>query len=368
MVEEVGNDNMTLLCKQKALYVKACVIQNGIADTDNDVLNAEDIKKIFTTFNNQNRFEINHNDLPLEAVSLMENYISKSAETIANTNVPAGSWNCVIRVDNPEIQDKLLSYEFGGVSLNNRVREECALSKGLAGEVTYQQVGDMECMLPILISFVDEPANRVGIEIMDYQAYISKSKKIKTNENVTAFKSDNMNWIEKLKGIIAEAEAEAEEEAADVEATKEADAEVEKADDTTVEKEDTAEAEDEDKEEEEEADVEKADSEAETDSEATEEAEVEKEDAEMNDEDRLVALENRLQILEDKVNEIIGLENPIDEEVVPENAADEPLITKSAKIDAAEVNSIDVSEDFYKATGRDRVTGKRIRNKTRILN
>ena len=86
------------------------------------------------------------------------------------------------------------------------------------------------------------------------------------------------------------------------------------------------------------------------------------------EEDRIAALENRIQVLEDKVNELTGLENTIDQEVNPENATDEPLITKSSKIDVTEINTIEVGNDFYTATNRDPVTGKRIRNKTKILN
>ena len=356
---------MTLLCKNKALYVKACIIQNGIADTDGDILNTTDIKKIFTSFNNQNSFEIHHNELPINEVSLMENYISKTDENIANTVVPAGSWNCIIRVDNPNIQDKLLSYEFGGVSLNNRVREECALNKNLSGEVTYAEVGDMECMIPLFISFVSEPANRVGLEIMDYTAYIEKNKKktlIKSNSKI--LKSDKMNWIEKLKGIIAEAEAEAAEEVeTKEEPTDEADT-VEVTDDVEIEKEETTD-EKEKEEEEEDAEVEKAET-TETETDAAE-VEITDETA-IAEEDRIAALENRIQVLEDKVNELTGLENTIDQEVNPENATDEPLITKSSKIDVTEINTIEVGNDFYTATHRDPVTGKRIRNKTKILN
>ena len=56
---------MVLLCKQKALYVKCCIIPNGVTDSQGDTLYTEDIRKIFTSFNNQNNFEVYHDDLPL---------------------------------------------------------------------------------------------------------------------------------------------------------------------------------------------------------------------------------------------------------------------------------------------------------------
>ena len=379
-MEEVGNDNMTLLCKNKALYVKACIIQNGVADTDGDILNGEDIKKIFTTFNNQNNFEINHNDLPISEVSLLENYISKSDEIIAGTNVPSGSWNAIIRVDNPTIKDKLLSGEFGGVSLNNRVKDECALRQGLVGEVTYSEIKDMECVIPLLISFVDEPANKVGLHIMDYDTYIKKNKKI---ENFN--KSDKMSLLDKLKEFVAEAEIEAEnnveEPAADVSNTnsvnesedEEDKTEIEKADDNKQENdEEETETAAPDDEEEEKAEATK--SEDEKKDEEEEEAAVEKAEDEIveptTDEDKITALENRIQLLEEKVNELIGDEEEtgvIDEEAVP-NSADEPLITKSSKIEMINEPAANATKNFYEMTGRDAITGKRIRSKTKILN
>ena len=165
---------MTLLCKQKALYVKCCIIQNGVADYHNDVLNNEDIKRIFTTFNNQSSFEIYHNEIPISEVSLLENYISTSEEVIAGTTIPAGSWCAVIRVDNPTVKQQLLNNDFGGVSLNNRIQTRC--SAGLTGNITYADLKDAECVIPVYISFVEEPANDVGLHIMDYNVYITKSK------------------------------------------------------------------------------------------------------------------------------------------------------------------------------------------------
>ena len=112
-----------LLCKQKALYVKCCIIANGVMDSQGDTLYAEDIKRIFTSFNNQDNFEVYHNELPIQEVSLLENYISTADERIGNLIIPPGSWNCVIRVDNPEIKDKLLTGELRGLSLSNRIAE-----------------------------------------------------------------------------------------------------------------------------------------------------------------------------------------------------------------------------------------------------
>lgn len=351
---------MTLLCKQKALYVKCCIIQNGVPDFHDDVLNSEDIKKIFTTFNNQSSFEIYHNEIPITEVSLLENYISTSDEVIAETTVPAGSWNAVIRVDNPTIKEHLLNNDFGGVSLNNRVQTSC--STGLAGDITYADLRDAECVIPVYISFVEAPANNVGLHIMDYNVYIRKSKQIGGKEN--------MSLLEDLKALVSKAEAQVEtteaepveveksetvEDAEVVEIEKEAPAE------EAEEKQEEAEAETEEKKEEEEAEeIEKAETEEETT--AEEETVVE-----LGVEDEIALLKEEIANIKAQLEALIEV-NPIDEEVTSADVnSDEPIITKSAKIEVVEKQSANV-KNFYEMTNRDPLTGKKIRKETRILN
>lgn len=321
---------MTLLCKQKALYVKCCIIQNGVPDFQEDVLNSEDIKKIFTSFNNQSSFEIYHEEIPITEVSLLENYISTSDEVIAETTVPAGSWNAVIRVDNPTIKEHLLNNDFGGVSLNNRVQTSC--SAGLEGNITYADLRDAECVIPVYISFVEEPANNVGLHIMDYNVYIQKSKQIGGKEN--------MSLLEDLKALISKAEKEAvdtEKEApAKEEEEKEEKAEIKKAEDATAE---------------------------------TEEADVEEmiDDEEVNVEEEIALLKEEIANIKAQLKAMAEV-NPIDEEVTSADVTpDEPIITKSAKIKVTGKQTATV-KNFYEMTNRDPLTGKKIRKETRILN
>lgn len=343
-------------CKQKALYVKCCVIQNGVEDYQGDVLDSEDIKKIFTTFNNQDNFEIHHNEIPLTDVSLLENYISTNDEVIAGTTVPKGSWNAVVRVDNPQIQQMLLDDDFGGVSLNNRVQTSC--STGLEGNITYSQLRDAECVIPVYISFVDEPANMVGLHIMDYNVYIRKSKDGETRK---------MSLLEDLKALITKAEEEessAEEtiEKATDDSEEEEPVEEETTEEETIEKEaEVSETAEEDEEKEEEPVIEK---EAETVEDIVEEA-VE-ESAEVFDaEAEIQKLREEL----DAIWEIIAPTeeaNPIDQTATAETSAEEPIITKSAKVIVEEQTS--TVKNFYEMTGRDELTGKRIRKQHKILN
>lgn len=350
------------MCKQRALYVKGCAIPNGITDSQGDTLYAEDIKKIFTSFNNQDNFEILHDDLPLQEVSLLENYISTVDESIGNLIVPAGSWNVVIRVDNPEIQERLLTGELGGLSLSNRIAPKC---KGnLKGTIRYKDVADKECVIPKFISFVERGANGYGLHIYDYDAYILKSKDIEFEEENGGHIMDFKEFLTGLKSLIKEAEDTPEEEPAiekedeeteekaEVETIEEVEeTEAEKEDEPTVEKEETVE------EEEEKAVIEKEDEPAD---ESGEEAEVVATEVE-ND------LEARVAKLEEIIAELTAKEEPVEEvaetpdlEEEPEDE-DTPKITKSEKV-IIEEHKAPQQTNYFEMTGRDPLTGKKLRN------
>ena len=345
---------MVALCKQKALYVKGCIIANGITDSQGDTLYKEDIKKIFTSFNNQDNFEVYHNDLPIQEVSLLENYISTADETIGTSIVPSGSWNVVIRVDNPTIQEGLLAGEFGGISLNNRIAPKC--QGNLHGQVRYQDISDAECIIPLLISFVERGANGYGLHVMDYDAYIKKSNPVKKGAKNMAF-----NLLDGLKSLIMEAEASEKEdavilkeekmdqkeevdvveEASITESTEEEEPVVQKADTTTEEEESTP-------------------AEKEVEEKVEEEVEIEK-----ADEPSIADLEARIAKLEELITQLLPKEEETgeEEEVVDE---DTPKITKSEKV-IVENNTTQENTNFYEMTGRDPITGVKIRNQSKIL-
>ena len=314
---------MTLLCKQKALYIKACVIANGITDSQGDTLETTDIKKIFTSFNNQDNFELNHNNIPINEVSLIENYINATDEKIGNLIVPRGSWLVVIRVDNPEIKKLILQNEIQGISLYNYVGEKCKAN--LNGTVRYQDIIDKECVIPVFISFVEQGANGYPLHVMDYETYIQKSKKVKF--------MDFKEFIDGLKGLIKQAEEvepvkdEKEEPMTD---EKETDKKVSN-DEPVIEKED------------------KIDEKPVTEN--TEEKPMEKEPSIKELMDRITALENKID--EIYKEEVIDDDNKTVEETIA------PKIVKSEK----ELNirePVKVS-NYYEMTNRDPVTGKKIR-------
>ena len=325
---------MTLLCKQKALYIKACVIANGITDSQGDTLETTDIKKIFTSFNNQDNFELNHNNIPINEVSLIENYINATDEKIGNLIVPRGSWLVVIRVDNPEIKKLILNNEIQGISLYNYVGEKCKAN--LNGTVRYQDIIDKECVIPVFISFVEQGANGYPLHVMDYETYIQKSKKVKF--------MDFKEFIDGLKGLIKQAEEvepvndKKEEPVTD---EKETDKKVSN-DEPVIEKECKTD---------EKPVIEKEDKiDNEPVTENTEEP--------MENEPSIKELMDRITALETKINEIYK-EKIIDDadDIVEETIA--PKIVKSEK----ELNirePVKVS-NYYEMTNRDPVTGKKIR-------
>ena len=323
---------MTLLCKQKALYIKACVIANGITDSQGDTLQTTDIKKIFTSFNNQDNFELNHNNIPINEVSLIENYINATDEKIGNLIVPKGSWLVVIRVDNPEIKKLILQNEIQGISLYNYVGEKCKAN--LNGTVRYQDIIDKECVIPVFISFVEQGANGYPLHVMDYETYIQKSKKVKF--------MDFKEFIDGLKGLIKQAE--------EVEPTKENSNETEPMTDEKEPKKD---------------DKPVIEKECKTDKEPVIEKEdkidekpvTENTEEPMENEPSIKELMDRITALETKIDEIYKEEVIDDDKIVEETIA--PKIVKSEK----ELNirePVKVS-NYYEMTNRDPVTGKKIR-------
>ena len=324
---------MTLLCKQKALYIKACVIANGITDSQGDTLETTDIKKIFTSFNNQDNFELNHNNIPINEVSLIENYINATDEKIGNLIVPRGSWLVVIRVDNPEIKKLILNNEIQGISLYNYVGEKCKAN--LNGTVRYQDIIDKECVIPVFISFVEQGANGYPLHVMDYETYIQKSKKVKF--------MDFKEFIDGLKGLIKQAE--------EVEPTKENTKEPEPMTDEKETKKDDKPVIEKECKTDEEPVIEKEDK-------IDEKPVTENTEEPMENEPSIKELMDRITALENKIDEIYK-EEVIDDDNKTTEETIAPKIVKSEK----ELNirePVKVS-NYYEMTNRDPVTGKKIR-------
>lgn len=343
--------------KTSDLYVKTCVIQNGVTDTQGDTLDKVAIKQIFTSFNNQDTFEVHHEGIPIQGISLLENYISTTDEHIGDTLVPSGSWLIVMKVTCPQLQEQILNGVFGGVSLSNKVKSECAC--GLTGQIAYRDLESAECVIPMYISLVEAGANKVGLDIYNYEAYINKSKtgSVKLNlldelKSLIQRAEDDSPVIEKSAGKEEETTTEEEDvvvesETVEKEPSEEVEPVIEKAD-NTKEDEDDGESTDS----EEEPNVEKECNE--------EEAKIEKED-EPSISDLLTRIEALEKIVEElKPSEEAKVEKEdeaTEDEVEEEEVA--PVITKSAKVVITE-QATEPKNDFYTRTGRDPITGKKL--------
>ena len=346
--------------KDEALYVKACVIPANEEDSQGDTLSSEDIKRIFTSYDNNNLFEIYHQGDQIEGVSLLENYINKASELIGDRMAPSGSWLIIMKVTNPTIKEMVLSHEFEGVSLSSTVKKSCGLN--LPDITTYSNVKDMECVTPQFISLVgklgtDEgPANGYPLEVMNYTTYIKKSKnggkKLEVKEIITALK-DLVTQAESVEPTEVEAPVILKDDEPTEEEKKEEEAEVNKEEcpkDPEVKKESEST-------EESESVVNKEDTPTEE-----EQAEEESEDNTDDDSARIAALEEKVAELEKAIEALKG-EEPEAEETVEEEIVEEevkPKINKSKKTIITEDPKPVVIANFNERTGRDEF-GRKIR-------
>ena len=344
--------------KDNALYVKACVIPANEEDSQGDTLSSEDIKRIFTSYDNNSSFEVYHHGDQIDGVTLLENYINKAEEPIGDRVAPVGSWLIIMKVTNPTIKEMVLSHEFEGVSLSSTVKQSCGLN--LPDITTYADVRDMECVTPQFISLVgrlgtDEgPANGYPLEVMNYTTYIKKSKnggkKLEVKEIITALK-DLVTQAESVEPTEVEApvilkndEPTEEEKEEEAEVNKEEcpkDPEVKKESESTEESEPVVNKEDTPTEE--------------------EQAEEESEDNTDDDSARIAALEEKVAELEKAIEAL--KEEPETEETVEEEIVEEevkPKINKSKKTIITEDPKPAVVANFNERTGRD-AFGRKIR-------
>lgn len=266
---------------------------------------------------------------------------------IGTSIVPKGSWMAVVRVDNPEIKDKLLANEFQGVSLNNRIAEACKAN--LHGQIRYSDIADAECVTPVYLSFVKAGANGYGLHVMDYEAYIHKSKTI--GQKNIGVKNMAFDLLGGLKKLVQQAEADTEPKIVKEDPQKEEGEVVEveatetesKEDEAVIKKEDSTTKEEEEKEKEDEAEItkEENDDNAEDDFEAKVTAIVKKVLAEMEAEKNTEEKEK---------NDDDGEEKPKEE--------DTPKITKSKVIQTNEEEThLQNNTNYFEMTGRDPLTG-----------
>ena len=161
----------------EATYITGVVIANCVPDSDGDCLYKKDIKKIFTKYLDR-ATDVMHTRIKNEGVEVLANWITESDTLLNGKTVPAGSWMATFAVTNEELLSSILDGSISGLSLGS-VSEDAMTKKYwfINKSIHYQDLDDMEEVIPLFISFVDKGANQYGLEIMDYNVYINKNDK-----------------------------------------------------------------------------------------------------------------------------------------------------------------------------------------------
>ena len=161
----------------EATYVTGVVIANGVPDSDGDCLDKKDIKTIFTKYLNRDT-DVMHTRIKNEGVEVLANWITESDIELNGKIVPSGSWMATFAITNEELLKSIKEGSIGGLSLGS-VSEEAMTNKYwfINKSINYQDLDNMEEVIPLFISFVDHGANQYGLEIMDYDVYINKNDK-----------------------------------------------------------------------------------------------------------------------------------------------------------------------------------------------
>ena len=162
--------------KKNALFIHGVVIANGIPDADNDVLSKEDIKRLNSSYLSHDT-DTNHDFLKNNGIEIIENYISKTEETIHDKKVPKGSWLATMMIWDNDLKSQIRQGRLNGFSLasqpNCEIKKEDLFNK----RTTYKTYKNVENLTPMFISLVDGAANGYNLEFYSYNAYVTKSKK-----------------------------------------------------------------------------------------------------------------------------------------------------------------------------------------------
>lgn len=190
----------------EATYITGVVIANGVPDSDGDCLDKKDIKTIFTKYLDR-ATDVMHTRIKNEGVEVLANWITESDTELNGKIVPSGSWMATFAVTNEEILNSIKDGSISGLSLGS-VSEDAMTKKYwfINKSIHYQDLDNMEEVIPLFISFVDKGANQYGLEVMDYNFYINKNEK--TGENMTNEEKNEepmipLSALDKLRDIFS---------------------------------------------------------------------------------------------------------------------------------------------------------------------
>lgn len=168
---------MVKVDKKNCLFLTGVVIANGIKDSDGDVLQKEDIKKLISSYLSQ-KTDTNHDFLENYGVRIIENYVSKVDETIGNKTVPKGSWICKMMIWEEDLKRAIRQGKYNGLSLASQPDADAEMTEDIFNKRhTYSQFKDVDELTPLFISIVKNPANGFDFDYYSYDTYITKSKK-----------------------------------------------------------------------------------------------------------------------------------------------------------------------------------------------
>lgn len=190
----------------EATYITGVVIANGVPDSDGDCLDKTDIKKIFTKYLDR-ATDVMHTRIKNEGVEVLANWITESDTELNGKIVPSGSWMATFAVTNEELLSSIKDGSISGLSLGS-VSEDAMTKKYwfINKSIHYQDLDDMEEVIPLFISFVDKGANQYGLEVMDYNFYINKNDENgekMTNEEKNEEPMIPLSAIDKLRDIFS---------------------------------------------------------------------------------------------------------------------------------------------------------------------
>ncbi len=190
----------------EATYITGVVIANGVPDSDGDCLDKTDIKKIFTKYLDR-ATDVMHTRIKNEGVEVLANWITETDTELNGKIVPSGSWMATFAVTNEELLSSIKDGSITGLSLGS-VSEDAMTKKYwfINKSIHYQDLDDLEEVIPLFISFVDKGANQYGLEVMDYNFYINKNDKTgekMTNEQKNEEPMIPLSAIDKLRDIFS---------------------------------------------------------------------------------------------------------------------------------------------------------------------
>lgn len=168
--------------KEQGMFIKTCVLpcstdEEQFPDCREQTYTSDEIAVLLSTEANNCYFDYNHDNMVLDNIVTVQNYQSKTEETINDTIIPIGSWIKIIFSENSFLNNKILNGEVRGVSNDFTIdtdKNYCECNKELPSginAVLYEDIPEKECIVQTFLSFVDYPCNQMPIEAYDYEEY-----------------------------------------------------------------------------------------------------------------------------------------------------------------------------------------------------